>query len=123
MPRSPTRARGSPRSSRSDHPCGPRRTSSVKPEPEARARPSPSRFQSFAPFRHRDFALFWSGAFVSNIGTWMETVAFGVYVTSRTGQVVWPGLVAAAAFVPTAFLGPVGGAVADRMPRQVGLLL
>jgi MFS family permease len=81
------------------------------------------RFASFAPFRHRDFALFWSGAFVSNIGTWMETVAFGIYVTSRTGQAVWPGLVAAATFVPTAFLGPVGGAIADRMPRKAVLLV
>ncbi len=80
-------------------------------------------FESFAPFRHRDFALFWSGAFVSNIGTWMETVAFGYYVTSRTGQAVWPGLVAAATFVPTAFIGPVGGAIADRMPRKVVLLI
>jgi MFS family permease len=83
----------------------------------------PPRFESFAPFRHRDFALFWSGAFVSNIGTWMETVAFGVYVTSRTGQATWTGLVAAAAFVPTAFLGPVGGAIADRMPRKMVLLV
>jgi MFS family permease len=66
--------------------------------------------------------MFWTGAFVSNIGTWMETVAFGIYVTSRTGQAVWPGLVAAATFVPTAFLGPVGGAIADRMPRKVVLL-
>jgi MFS family permease len=80
-------------------------------------------FESFAPFRHRDFALFWSGAFVSNIGTWMETVAFGIYVTNRTGQAVWPGLVAAATFVPTAFIGPLGGAVADRMPRKVVLLI
>ena len=60
---------------------------------------------------------------MSNIGTWMETVAFGIYVTNRTGQAVWPGLVAAATFVPTAFIGPVGGAVADRMPRKVVLLI
>ena len=90
--------------------------------PEAVSSVKPVRFASFAPFRHRQFALFWSGAFVSNIGTWMETVAFGIYVTSRTGQAVWPGLVAAATFVPTAFLGPVGGAIADRMPRKVVLL-
>jgi len=82
----------------------------------------PLRFESFAPFGHRDFALFWSGAFVSNIGTWMETVAFAVYVTNLTGRAVWPGLVAAATFVPTAFLGPVGGALADRMPRKAILL-
>jgi MFS family permease len=80
------------------------------------------RLESFAPFRHRDFALFWTGAFVSNIGTWMETVAFGIYVTDKTGQALWPGLVAAATFVPTAFLGPVGGALADRLPRKAVLL-
>jgi MFS family permease len=98
----------------------------VKSEPATPATPGPLpraiRFDSFAPFRHRDFALFWSGAFVSNIGTWMETVAFGVYVTNRTGQAVWPGIVAAATFVPVAFLGPVGGALADRMPRKAILL-
>jgi MFS family permease len=92
----------------------------VPPEPTSPTKPVKA--GSFAPFRHRPFALFWSGAFVSNIGTWMETVAFGIYVTSRTGQAVWPGLVAAATFVPTAFLGPVGGALADRMPRKVLLL-
>jgi MFS family permease len=90
--------------------------------PEPTSATKPVRGGSFAPFRHRPFALFWSGAFVSNIGTWMETVAFGIYVTTRTGQAVWPGLVAAATFVPTAFLGPVGGALADRMPRKVLLL-
>ena len=80
------------------------------------------KYDSFAPFRHRSFALFWSGAFVSNIGTWMETVAFGVYVTERTGQAVWPGIVAAAAFVPVALLGPIGGALADRVSRRLLLL-
>jgi MFS family permease len=92
----------------------------MPPEPTSATKPVMG--GSFAPFRHRPFALFWSGAFVSNIGTWMETVAFGIYVTSRTGQAVWPGLVAAATFAPTAFLGPVGGALADRMPRKVLLL-
>jgi hypothetical protein len=39
----------------------------------------------FRPFRHRAFAIIWTGSFVSNIGTWMETVAIGVYVTQATG--------------------------------------
>ncbi|MCZ7535118.1 MAG: MFS transporter [Acidimicrobiia bacterium] len=77
---------------------------------------------SFAPFRHRPFALFWSGAFVSNIGTWMETVAIGIYVTDKTGLSTWTGIVAAAGFLPTAVLGPVGGALADRYPRRLILL-
>ena len=78
--------------------------------------------RSLAPLRHRQFALFWAAAFVSNIGTWMESVAVGVYVTETTGQALWAGLVAAAAFVPTGLLGPVGGALADRFDRRRLLL-
>ncbi len=79
--------------------------------------------RSFAPLRHRQFALLWAGAFTSNIGTWMETVGVGVYVTAATGQAGWTGLVAAAGFVPSAVLGPLGGALADRVPRQRLLLV
>jgi MFS family permease len=48
----------------------------------------------------------------------METVAVGIFVTTTTGRAGWTGLVAAAAFVPNAVLGPVGGAIADRLPRK-----
>ncbi len=78
--------------------------------------------RSFAPFRQRRFALLWAGAFVSNIGTWMETVGVGILVTTATGKAGWTGLVAAAGFVPTALLAPVGGALADRVPRRTLLL-
>ena len=78
--------------------------------------------QSFAPFRHRRFALLWAGAFVSNIGTWMEAVGVGILVTTATGQAGWAALVAAAGFVPTALLAPLGGALADRLPRRTLLL-
>jgi MFS family permease len=73
---------------------------------------------ALAPFRHRPFALLWTGAFVSNIGTWMESIALGTYVDHLTGQALWVGIVAAAAFVPIAFFGPLGGALADRLPRK-----
>ena len=76
-------------------------------------------FLSIAAFRHPQYARLWTGAFVSNIGTWMETIAIGVYVTEATGQAAWTGTVAAAAFVPIALLGPLGGAFADRFPRRM----
>jgi MFS family permease len=77
---------------------------------------------SLSAFRHRQYARLWFGAFVSNIGTWMETVAIGIYVTEATGQAAWTGAVAAAGFVPIAVLGPVGGAFADRLPRRMLLM-
>ena len=78
---------------------------------------------ALGPFRHRRFARLWAGAFVSNIGTWMEAVAVQVLVTESTRRAGWTGLVAAASFAPAAVLGPLGGALADRHPRQVLLAL
>lgn len=62
------------------------------------------------------------GGLVSNVGTWMETVAAGVLVTQTTGRAGWTGLIAVAAFVPAVALGPLGGALADRLPRRPLLL-
>ncbi|MDQ4090324.1 MAG: MFS transporter, partial [Actinomycetota bacterium] len=77
---------------------------------------------SLRPLRRRDFALVWSAALVSNIGSWLQTIAVGVLVTELTGQARWTGLVAAAAFVPIGVLSPVGGAIADRVDRRRLLL-
>ena len=73
---------------------------------------------SIRPLRHRNFALLWSAALVSNVGSWMQTVAVGVLVTARTGQAGWTGLVAAAGFLPIGLLSPLGGVMADRMDRR-----
>ncbi len=78
---------------------------------------------SLRPLRSRNFALIWSAALVSNVGTWMQTVALGVLVFSRTGRPAWAGLVAAAGFVPIGLLAPVGGALADRLDRRRWLLV
>ena len=74
------------------------------------------------PLRSRNFALVWTAALISNIGSWMQTVAVGILVTEATGQAGWTGLVAAAAFLPIGLLGPVGGAMADRHDRRRWLL-
>jgi len=91
--------------------------------PAAPAAPARTRLISFAPFRHSQYARLWTGAFVSNIGTWMETIALGIYVQQHTHQAAWTGTVAAAAFVPIAFFSPLGGALADRFPRRWLMIL
>lgn len=60
----------------------------------------------------------WSGALVSNIGTWMETVALSYYVADTTGKPSWSAIVGAAGFIPAAVVGPVGSAMADRLDRR-----
>lgn len=77
---------------------------------------------SLQPLRHRDFALLWSASAVSNVGTWMQTVAVGALVTEQTGQARWTALVAVAAFLPVGVLAPVGGALADRLDRRRAMI-
>jgi len=73
---------------------------------------------SLQPLRRKNFALIWSAALVSNVGSWMQTVAVGALVTEATGKSTWTGIVAAAAFIPIGIFSPVGGALADRVDRR-----
>ena len=73
---------------------------------------------SLRALRQRDFALLFTGGLVSNVGTWMETVAVGALVVAATDQAIWAALVAVAAFLPIGALSPVGGALADRLDRR-----
>ena len=73
---------------------------------------------SLQPFRHRSFTLLWAAGFISCIGSWMQTVAVGALVISNTGSATWAVLVAAGAFLPIGVLSPIGGALADRLPRR-----
>ena len=70
------------------------------------------------PLRHRSFALLWSAGLISVIGTWMQTVAVGALIISQTGKATWAVLVAAGAFLPLGLVSPIGGALADRLPRR-----
>jgi MFS family permease len=92
-------------------------------QPAAVARRGLLGLASLRPLRRRQFALVWSAALVSNIGSWVQTVAVGVLITELTGQARWTGLVAAAAFLPLGLLSPVGGALADRVDRRRLLIL
>ncbi len=78
---------------------------------------------SLAPFRSRNFRLMWIGALVSNIGTWMETVALTYYVADTTGKASWSAIVGAAGFLPNGLLGPIGSAMADRWSRRRMLVI
>ena len=77
-----------------------------------------TRWAGLAPLKHRNYALVWGAGLVSNVGTWMETVAVGDLVADQTGEAGWTALVAAAAFLPMGLLGPLGGAFADRLDRR-----
>jgi MFS family permease len=84
---------------------------------------APSRFRTLRPFAHRDFALFWSGALVSNVGTWLQNVALSWLVLELTDSEFWVSMVTFSMFFPTLLFGLFGGLVADRMDRRRVLLV
>jgi len=77
-----------------------------------------------AAFRSRDFTLFWSGALVSNIGTWMQnvTVPFVIYYR-LTHSASWVGLTAFVQLFPSMLLAPLAGALAERLERRRVLIV
>ena len=90
--------------------------------PEA---PPPSRGlrHAFRALRHRDFALFLTGAFISSTGMWMQNVTVPYVLNEATGSATWVGLAGFAQFIPAMVMGPVGGTFADRYPRRRILLV
>ena len=72
----------------------------------------------FRSFRHRDFAVFWSGNFLSNIGTWMQTVALGWLVLEITDSAWMVGVNGFVSAAPTLLFTLIGGTIADRVDRR-----
>lgn len=83
--------------------------------PVRRSSKFPATFRSL---RHRNFQLFFSGQFISLIGTWMQSVALSWLVYRLTGSVVLLGLIGFASQMPVFLLSPIGGGVADRYNRH-----
>jgi MFS family permease len=94
----------------------------VAPVPVEQPR-APRRFKTLEPFAHHDFALFWSGALVSNIGTWLQNVALSWLIWEITHSAFWVSMVTFAQFSPTLLFGLFGGLVADRRDRRRVLLV
>lgn len=74
-------------------------------------------------FHHRNFALFWTGAVLSNTGSWVQNVTVPFVVFKLTGSAGWLGVAGFAQLFPAWLMGPAGGVVADRFPRRTVLLV
>lgn len=84
---------------------------------QAAARPA-SWLDRLGPFRHRPFAVYWASGFVSNLGTWLQTVAASVFVYERTGSAFAVGILGFAGFAPALLFSVAGGVIADRYDRR-----
>ncbi len=72
----------------------------------------------FRALGHRNFRLFLAGAFLSNAGTWMQTVAQSWLVLQLTDSGTWLGVDTFVATAPGLALTPVGGVIADKLNRK-----
>src|SRR5438132_7434678 len=72
----------------------------------------------FRALRHRNFRLFWSGALLSNVGTWMQVVAQGWLVLQISDSPFWLGVDAFMATAPGLVLTLAGGVFADLVDRR-----
>jgi len=71
----------------------------------------------FDTLRHPDYGRFVAGNAVSLIGTWMQRIAVGWLTWELTASPTWLGIIAMTELFPVVFLGPFGGALADRFDR------
>lgn len=67
---------------------------------------------------HRSFRTLFVGAFLSNIGTWMQQVVLGAFAYELTGSASFLGLLVFAQLGPVLLLGPVSGLIADVVDRR-----
>lgn len=72
----------------------------------------------FRSLRHRDYALFWTGNFLSNIGTWMQNLALGWLILMMTNSPFLLGLNGFLGAAPSLVFSLPGGAIADRLNRR-----
>lgn len=74
-------------------------------------------FRSLSIYNYR---LYWTGAFVSNVGTWMSRVSQDWLVLTELtdNSATAMGFVTALQFVPIVVLAPFGGVIADRFHKR-----
>ncbi|MGW2818985.1 MFS transporter [Streptomyces sp. NPDC001415] len=72
----------------------------------------------FSSLAVRNYRLFFSGAIVSNIGTWMARITQDWLVLTLTGSSVAVGITTAMQFLPMLLFGLYGGVIADRFAKR-----
>lgn len=68
--------------------------------------------------RHVTFRRVFIGAFLSNIGMWMQNVVLGALAYDLTHSATFVGQVIFAQLGPFLFLAPIGGLMADKLDRR-----
>jgi MFS family permease len=79
--------------------------------------------RGFSAMRHRNYRIYWFGQIGSLVGAWMQSVAQPWLVLELGGSPLQLGTVLALMFLPSMFLAPIGGVLADRVDKRRVLMI
>jgi MFS family permease len=80
-------------------------------------------FDHLGALKYDDYRLFFTSAFLTNIGSWIQIVAQGWLVLSLNSSPFWLGVVGFAGGLPALLFSLLGGVFADRFDRKRLLVL
>ncbi len=88
-------------------------------EPGTRSAATPrGRFRGFRALRAPGFRIYFAGMLVRGLAMWMPLVAIPWLAVELGASAAEIGLVTGAFYLPTLFVGPLGGVMADRVDRR-----
>ena len=73
---------------------------------------------TFRALQYKNYRLFFIGQGLSLIGTWMQRIATAWLVYRLTNSIILLGIAGFAGQIPTFFLSPFGGIIADKWNRK-----
>src|SRR5277367_3054143 len=79
--------------------------------------------EAFAPFRERLFLTLWIGAFISNVGTWMQNVGVGWLAAAMSASPLMIALIQTASSLPSLLFSYSAGVIADQSDKRKLLIL
>ncbi|MBN1981508.1 MAG: MFS transporter [Chitinivibrionales bacterium] len=74
-------------------------------------------------FKYRNYRLFFGGQSISLIGTWMQQIAMGWLVYRLTDSSLYLGIISFTSQIPSFFITPLAGVIADRWNRRTMLII
>lgn len=74
-------------------------------------------------FKNRDYALYFGGQLISQVGTWMQQIALSWLTYKLTSSAVLLAVVGASGQIPSLIFMPFAGVIADRFNRHRIVLL
>lgn len=91
-------------------------------DPDSGVATAPEKVSRLEPFKYRDFRLLWFGAMFSFFGSWIQSVAQGWLVYDLTRDEQKLVFVAFAGMLPVSLVGPLAGALVDRLDKRKTLV-